>query len=138
MADNITTPGEGEILAFKEVGIAKYPLDMLVDQTGTDAMGLVTSSPAANTVLGRLKAIETAMAGLGTATQAFTITPHATNAVSPVPRAIMVAVAGNVALRADASSADVTLTLSAGVMYPIAAEYVRVTGTTATGITGFA
>ncbi len=76
------------------------------------------------------------LAPLAPFNDAFTLTPHATNPM-PVNRGFMVNVAGNVAIRAADSSADVTLTVLAGVVYNIAVEYLRVTGTTATGITGF-
>lgn len=79
-----------------------------------------------------------ASSGLGAlapATQLFALTPHATN-LMPRNRGFLVAVAGNVAVRAVGSSADVTLTVLAGVIYPIEIAYLRVTGTTATGISG--
>lgn len=63
------------------------------------------------------------------------ITPHASNEIEPT-RGIMVNVAGNVACRFEDDSADVTLTLAAGVVYPFAIRAVRVTGTTATDIFG--
>lgn len=73
---------------------------------------------------------------IGSARDVRAITPHATDALSPVPDGIMVNVAGNVALRGVDGNDDVTLTLLAGVVYPIRAKYVRVSGTTATGIFG--
>lgn len=58
MADNLTTPvPDGIELAFKDLASVFYALNMIVDQGGADAMGLVTANPAAQTVLGRLKAI---------------------------------------------------------------------------------
>lgn len=73
---------------------------------------------------------------VGTARRCFSITPHATDA-NIVTRGFMVNVAGNVAVRFADDSADVTLTLLAGVVYPFRIKYVRVSGTTATGIFGF-
>lgn len=73
---------------------------------------------------------------IGSARKVASITPHATNAINPTD-GLMVNVAGDVALRCVDDSADVTLTLQAGVVYPLRAKYVRVTGTTATGITGW-
>jgi hypothetical protein len=64
------------------------------------------------------------------------ITPHATNAVTATS-GIMVNVGGNVAVRFEHDSADVTLTLVAGVVYPFRIIACRVSGTTATGIFGF-
>ncbi len=58
MADNISTPVDaGKVLAFKDIGGILFALNLLADAAGADAMGLVTASPAANTLLGRLKAI---------------------------------------------------------------------------------
>lgn len=63
MADNLTTPvASGKVLAFKDLASVLYALNMFVDAAGADAMGLVTASPAANTLLGRLKAISDAIA----------------------------------------------------------------------------
>jgi hypothetical protein len=76
------------------------------------------------------------LAGIGPADEAFALTPHATD-VMPSNRGFMVNVAGDVTIRTEKSSADVTLTVAAGVIYPISIKYLRVTGTTATGITGF-
>lgn len=70
-------------------------------------------------------------AWLGSATDCVAITPHATNAFTPT-RGIMCTVAGNLACRFAGSSADVTLALSAGVVYPFSINIVRVTGTSAT------
>lgn len=59
MADNITTPTpDGKILAFKDIGGILYAWNLLADAAGVDVMGLVAASPAANTLLGRLKAIQ--------------------------------------------------------------------------------
>jgi hypothetical protein len=74
--------------------------------------------------------------GIGPASQAFTLTPHATDEMPP-NRGFMVNVAGVVAIRAVGSEADVTLTVLAGVIYPISLRFLRVATTTATGITGF-
>lgn len=55
MADNITT--DVATLASKDVGGVQYPRNLITDETGADAVGVVGSSPAANTLLGRLKTI---------------------------------------------------------------------------------
>lgn len=67
----------------------------------------------------------------------FLITPHATNEVNPVPKAIRANTAGTIALRAVGSAADVSITVAAGEVIPVRALFVRVTGTTAT-LHGFA
>jgi hypothetical protein len=71
------------------------------------------------------------MADIGSAGGGVAITPHNTNAISPVPRAIHVGTAGDLACRFKDSSADVTLKVVAGVCYAYRLQYVRVTGTTA-------
>ena len=62
----------------------------------------------------------------------FLITPHASNEVNPLPKAIRCDVAGTVALRSIDATADVSITMSAGEVLPVRAQYIRVTGTTAT------
>jgi hypothetical protein len=58
MADNVTTPVEaGKVLALKDIAGVLFAWNLLADAAGADAMGLVTASPAANTLLGRLKAV---------------------------------------------------------------------------------
>lgn len=58
MADNISTPvADGKVLAAKDIASVLFPLNLLADASGADAMGLVGTTPAANTLLGRLKAI---------------------------------------------------------------------------------
>ena len=73
---------------------------------------------------------------IGPASDAVAITPHDTNEITPT-RGLLVNVAGDVACRFTDSSADVTLTLLAGVYYPFSVRAVRSTSTTATGIVGF-
>lgn len=64
------------------------------------------------------------------------ITPHATNEVDPLPKAIRANEAGTIALRAVDSAADVTMTVAAGEVLQIRAQYIRATGTTVTNIHG--
>lgn len=59
---------------------------------------------------------------------------HATNPLSQVPRAIVCNVAGNVVCRFPGDSADRTLVLLAGIVYPYAPSHVR--SATATGVFG--
>lgn len=74
--------------------------------------------------------------GIGPASQAFTLTPHAANEMPP-NRWFLVNADGTVAIRAVDSAADVSLTVKAGVIYPVSIRYLRVTGTTPTVIVGF-
>lgn len=62
----------------------------------------------------------------------FAITPHATNEITPLPKAIRCDVAGTVALRAAGDNADVAITMAAGEVLSVRAQYVRAAGTTAT------
>lgn len=71
------------------------------------------------------------------ATRSFPITPHATDELVRVTRAIFVGSAGNLTVRFAGDSADVTLTgLQAGVVYPFRLSAVRAAGTTAGALVG--
>ena len=62
MADNFDTPvANGTTFATKEVGGAHIPWNLLADANGDDAMGTADDAPGENTLLGRLKAIVTAL-----------------------------------------------------------------------------
>ena len=72
---------------------------------------------------------------MGTARNAVAVTPHDTNAVSPVPAALYVGTGGDITLRARGSSADaVFVGVPAGTTLLVQAQYVRATGTTADDI----
>lgn len=72
------------------------------------------------------------------AREAFTITPHATDPLPTVTKAIYVGGAGNITLRAVGSDTDVTFTAPpVGTIIPICASHVRAT-TTATNLVGLA
>lgn len=63
------------------------------------------------------------------------VTTHNTNPLAKVAKAIFVGVGGNIALRAEGASADVTLkNIPSGAILPIRVKYVRTTNTTATDI----
>lgn len=73
------------------------------------------------------------------ARQCFVITPHATNPVTPLPKAIRAPSDGVITLRAVGSSVDVAHPVLAGERVDVRAEYIRVSGTTVTGtIVGYA
>lgn len=69
---------------------------------------------------------------MGPATHIFAITPHDTNPLPAPCKAIRANTAGNVVLRANDSTADVTLAMAAGEIIPVICTHVRATGTTAT------
>jgi hypothetical protein len=69
----------------------------------------------------------------------FVITPHATNEIDPLPKAIFVGTGGNIMLRAVDSTADVLLkNVSSGQILDIRVRLIRANGTTATDIVGLA
>ena len=60
------------------------------------------------------------------------VTPHDTNELDPLPKALRIDTAGTVVLRAVDSDADVTLNVFAGEQLAVRAKFVRSTGTSAT------
>lgn len=73
------------------------------------------------------------------ARDAFAITPHATNEVNPLPKAIYVGTGGTIVLRAADGTADVTLkNVASGQIVDIRARFIRAAGTTAADIVGLA
>ncbi|WP_408585894.1 hypothetical protein [Novosphingobium sp.] len=72
------------------------------------------------------------------ARQMFVITPHATNQVDPLPKAIRADGAGTITLQAADSVSDVTINVVAGEVVPVRARFVRASGTTVATIHGLA
>ena len=73
------------------------------------------------------------------ARQAFAITPHATNEIDPLPKAMFVGTGGNIVGRPVGSSADVTFkNLADGQILDVRFQYIRASGTTAADILGLA
>lgn len=69
----------------------------------------------------------------------FAITPHDTNALTLVPKALYVGVGGTIVLRGIDAGSDVTFrNVASGQVLDVRASHVRVTGTTATDIIGLA
>jgi hypothetical protein len=73
------------------------------------------------------------------AREAFAITPHASNEVDPLPKALFVGTGGNITLRAAGSGADVVFkNVASGQILDVRARYIRAAGTTAADIIGLA
>lgn len=71
------------------------------------------------------------------ARDAFAITPHASNEIDPLPKAIFIGTGGNVTLRAADSSADVVFkNVASGQILDVRARFIRAAGTTATDLIG--
>lgn len=62
------------------------------------------------------------------------ITPHDTNELAFVPKALFVGVGGTISLIAQEDTAAVSMTVLSGAIIPVRAKIVKTTGTTATGI----
>jgi len=132
--DTVTAPAAGTVLPVDTIGTTKFPREKVAFGAEGFASDVSDSNPlpvGGTTLLA-------ALALVAPSTNAFSITPHDTNALSIIPRAIVAQVAGNVTLRTSGSSADVVVSAVAGVPLPLRVQYVRATGTTATGIVGFA
>jgi hypothetical protein len=61
--DNITAPASGTVFATKDLGNVHFPKNLIVDQTGADAIGAVADEPSEWSVLGRLKTIAESVTG---------------------------------------------------------------------------
>lgn len=66
---------------------------------------------------------------MGPAVHCFTITPHDTNPLPVVPKAIRAGGAGTITLRALDSATDVAHPVADGEVIPVVATHIRATGT---------
>jgi len=68
-------------------------------------------------------------------TYALAVTPHDSNALTDIPKALYVGSAGNITMRGLNGAADqIWKNVPAGAILPFRARYVRATGTTAADI----
>ncbi len=68
-------------------------------------------------------------------TRAVAITPHNTNALTDIPKALYVGVGGDITMRGLNGAADVLWkNVQSGQIIPFRAQFIRSTGTTATNI----
>jgi hypothetical protein len=66
------------------------------------------------------------------ATRALAVTPHDSNALADIPKALFVGTGGHIAMRGVNGSADqLWKNVPSGAVLPFRAQYVRATGTTA-------
>lgn len=71
-------------------------------------------------------------------TQGAAVTPHASNPVASfTPRGLICAVGGTITGKMQGDASDIVFTAIAGYFYPIRMTHIRISGTTATGITVF-
>lgn len=69
------------------------------------------------------------------ATRASAVTPHDSNALTDIPKALFVGTGGHIAMRGVNGSADqLWKNVPSGAVLPYRAQYVRATGTTAADI----
>lgn len=134
----ITTPVATSTDIGESIGGKLFGRNLLNDTTGADAMGLAADVPGTYTLLGRLKAVVEAVLSLAPTRNAFVITPSDTVALATIPRSVRVNAAGTVAYRTIDATADVTITALAGEVIPGRVQYLRATGTSATGFVGYA
>lgn len=70
---------------------------------------------------------------------AFPITPHATNEIDPLPKAVYIGTGGDLVGRSIEGGADVTFkNLQSGQILDVRFQYIRAIGTTAADIVGLA
>lgn len=67
------------------------------------------------------------------AQNAFSVSPHATDPLPNIPKALFIGGGGNLVCRLMGDSADVTFIVPTGCLLPVRARYVRATST-CTGI----
>lgn len=69
------------------------------------------------------------------ARRAVAVSPHDTNPLTDIPKALFIGTAGNITMRGvDGTADNVWKNLAAGTVLPFRAQYVRATGTTAADI----
>lgn len=66
----------------------------------------------------------------------FAITPHNSNELSSIPRALWVGTGGDLSVIAQDDTVAVTLKVQSGSLVPVRVKVVKATGTTATDIVG--
>ena len=139
----LATPiGNGTDIA-EVINDKAYSRALIADASGADAVGAVAASPASYTILGRLKAVATAIADMATAvTNAISLTTGADNFkaltpgsadLSPIPKALFIGTEGTITLVGANGNAE-TFPVDAKSIISVRAR--KLTAATATGIIG--
>lgn len=145
----------GTTFRSRTVSGAEQPENYLADSTGADQVGEVVDAPGSNTLLGRLKAIATALVGIATSSKqdignaslaagepiskGAAVTPSDSIALTTTSRALYVGGGGDLTVRLAGDSTDTVLkAVPTGSFLPLKVTYVKATGTTATYITALA
>ena len=132
--DTVIAPAAGTVLPVDTIGTTKFPREKVAfgsEGFATDVSDAFPLPVGGTTLLA-------ALALVAPSTNAFSITPNDSSALSIIPRAIVAQATGNITLRTSGSGSDVVVSAIAGIPLPLRVQYVRATGTTATGIVGFA
>lgn len=114
----------------------EYGRSLLADTAGADAMGVVGSTPGANTLLGRLKAVADALlslAGLTSSADSFKALSASSTALSPIPKALYITTGGTVIVE-GADGVSATFTVPDQSTLPIRPR--KLTGGSASGVIG--
>lgn len=144
-ADNIAvTVGTGTTIGTKDLAGVHLPKHTPVDQAGAEVLGLVTASPGATTVLGRLKTIADALAGsLSTAASiadgasvAMGARADARNTATDTTAVTLISVAKQISFSGQAAAASLAGTLTVGLPSGASTAANQATANTALGAPG--
>ena len=157
MADNLTAPATGAVLATDEIAGAHYPRTKVsfgtdgnaVDVSATNpfpvsgnfypATQIVSAAalplPAGASTSAKQDTNTAAVSKLGSAKRWFAIAPSDTVNLATTPDALYVGGAGNVVLRGS-DGVNATFAVAAGQILPLSPTRVLATDTTATGLIG--
>lgn len=123
MADNLTAPATGAVLATDEVAGVHYPKSKLAHGAADEAVDVTEETP--------FPVKDGASGPIGSAAA---VTPNDSTDLAAVARAIYVGTAGNLSIVLADDSAPVLLKSIAVGYHPLRAKRVRATGTTAADI----
>lgn len=136
MADNITAPAIGTVLASDDVDGVQYPRNKISFGAEGAAADVSTANPFPVAIPGALPlpagaATAAGVAATASADDIFPVNPNDGTDLPTTPKALLVAVAGNLAVRGS-SGTTVTIPVVVGQIVPLRVRRVMATGTTAT------